>query len=114
MLENKISELYKSFGYNSLDLQFSVKDYDNENYVDVIFNIKENLIDFSSLKNNLQRLHFLVEGTLIQLYLNQILLYIFYRKSLNFFHPENHFDILLIHTSYLRNQLNIFLCYLFD
>ncbi len=44
LLENKISELYKSFGYNSLDLQFSIKEYEDENFVDIIFEITENKI----------------------------------------------------------------------
>ena len=44
LLENKIGELYKSFGYNSLSLLSSVKEYDEENYVDIIFEIQENKI----------------------------------------------------------------------
>ncbi len=44
LLKNKILELYRSFGYNSLDLQSSITEYDNANYVDVIFNLKENKI----------------------------------------------------------------------
>jgi len=44
LFENEISNLYKSFGYNSLELKSSVKEYEEQNYVDIIFDINENKI----------------------------------------------------------------------